>query len=169
MGRIAVTEDIEGIRDEEDVEDPAEDGEPDQDAEGGEAMTDDKNEDGERGEMEIDSVPKTSEKKKGKYVATLAEVHIAFDSINVLRYQQPCHLQGTSLIVLNPTHPHTTCRQGTGHHYHRIQRRPHPWWYDMEDPLTRRWNNSLCGKHQPHARAPSRRNGTRPSWCKRCI
>ncbi len=38
--------------------------------------------------------------KLSRYIATLQEVHDAFDSVNVLRYSQPCHLQG----ILRP-HP----------------------------------------------------------------
>lgn len=75
MGRIAVTEDVEGIRDEQDVGDIPE-----------EAANAEDN------EMDVDR-PKTPS-HKGRYVATLHEVHEAFDSINVLRYQQPCHLAG---------------------------------------------------------------------------
>ncbi|KAG6854893.1 hypothetical protein C0991_012083 [Blastosporella zonata] len=80
MGRIAVSEDVEGIRDEEDV--------------GGEeeAKPDSEN-------MDVTDGPSTTppprkDSKKGKYVATLTEVQDAFDSINTLRYSQPTHLQG---------------------------------------------------------------------------
>jgi cleavage and polyadenylation specificity factor subunit 2 len=83
MGRIAVTEDVEGIREEEDV--------------GDEKV---------RKQEQIDSTTQLHEGSrspspegdvpKGKYVATLTEVQDAFDSVNTLRYSQPTHLQGTS-------------------------------------------------------------------------
>ncbi|KAF8195690.1 beta-lactamase-like protein [Mycena galopus ATCC 62051] len=81
MGRIATTEDIEGIRNEEDVGD-------DQDAEpplneSGESLMDDER-----------SAPVNRDKLKGKYVATLSEVQEAFDFVNTLRYSQPTRLQG---------------------------------------------------------------------------
>ncbi|KAG6812985.1 hypothetical protein H0H92_014916 [Tricholoma furcatifolium] len=82
MGRIAVSEDVEGIREEEDV--------------GGDSVVQPKSE---PDSIELDDEPTTpsttkKEGKKGKYVATLTEVQDAFDSINTLRYSQPTHLQG---------------------------------------------------------------------------
>jgi cleavage and polyadenylation specificity factor subunit 2 len=86
MGRIATTEDVEGIGDEEDVGDEAEntrDGEDD-------AV-----------DMLDSEIPETqTSKRKGKYVASLQEVHDAFDSVNTLRYSQPTHLQGTYYIPI---------------------------------------------------------------------
>ncbi|KAF8897717.1 beta-lactamase-like protein [Infundibulicybe gibba] len=79
MGRIAVKEDVEGIRDEEDV------GDSDQvkpDNEGTESPENASN----------PSPPQDS--TCGKYVATHAEVQDAFDFISTLRYSQPTHLQG---------------------------------------------------------------------------
>ncbi|KAJ6628813.1 beta-lactamase-like protein [Mycena sp. CBHHK59/15] len=81
MGRIATTEDIEGIREEEDVGDGDE--KPTQD---GDAIMD--SGDG------SPSPPRNRDKLKGKYVATLNEVQDAFDSVNTLRYSQPTRLQG---------------------------------------------------------------------------
>ncbi|KAJ7682611.1 beta-lactamase-like protein [Mycena polygramma] len=81
MGRIATTEDIEGIRDEEDVGD--EDETPRQ--EGDTVMDPD---------LRSPSPPVNRDKLKGKYVATLNEVQEAFDSVNTLRYSQPTRLQG---------------------------------------------------------------------------
>ncbi|KAJ7180289.1 beta-lactamase-like protein [Mycena crocata] len=81
MGRIATTEDIEGIRDEEDVGDgdeiPNQDGDTIMDSGDGSP-----------------SPPVNRDKLKGKYVATLIEVQEAFDSVNTLRYSQPTRLQG---------------------------------------------------------------------------
>jgi cleavage and polyadenylation specificity factor subunit 2 len=75
MGRIATTEDVEGIREEEDIGDEGE-----------------KKTDSETG-IETEE-PKELVKTKGKYVATLHDVQDAFDAINTLRYSQPTHLQG---------------------------------------------------------------------------
>lgn len=83
MGRIATTEDVEGIRDQEDVDDEA----------GSEQEEDGTLE-------ENDGIRSAAAKKKGQYVATLQEVHDAFDSVNTLRYSQPTHLQGTFSIIL---------------------------------------------------------------------
>lgn len=86
MGRIATTEDIEGIREQEDVGDE------------GETL----NQDTESLLDSGDGSPKPTvnlDKLKGKYVATLNEVQEAFDSVNTLRYSQPTRLQG-SLWVL---------------------------------------------------------------------
>lgn len=85
MGRIAVTEDIEGIRDEEDVDGKRE-AEPDK-------------------QMQVrDGTEEISAESlsflfnpKSKFVATTAEVQDAFESINTLRYSQPTHLQGCLL------------------------------------------------------------------------
>ena len=92
MGRIAATEDVEGVRDEEEVEDdiPLETDE-----------TEDDKPDGEE-EMKTDEIPvevTVPRKKVQKYIASLQEVHDAFDSLNVLRYSQPCHLQGWSTFT----------------------------------------------------------------------
>lgn len=79
MGRIATTEDIEGIRDEQDIGDE------------GETFTEESN------EMDVDEAEEPHEaapRRHGKYIATMQQVHNAFDSINTLRYSQPTHLQG---------------------------------------------------------------------------
>lgn len=78
MGRLATTEDVEGLRDQEDVGDATE------------KKLEDGGDESETEEHESDKQPKT-----GKYVATVQEVHDAFDSVNTLRYSQPTHLQGT--------------------------------------------------------------------------
>ncbi|KIL70193.1 hypothetical protein M378DRAFT_96579 [Amanita muscaria Koide BX008] len=80
MGRIAVSEDVEGIRDEEDVQDTA--SQTDQD----DQMTPEEN--------DAQTPPEKGESTRHKYIATLAEVHDAFDHLNTLRYSQPTHLQG---------------------------------------------------------------------------
>lgn len=82
MGRMAVSEDVEGIRSEIDVE--AEEVEADQN-------------------MEEDNGPREKALPtmglNGLCVATLIEVQDAFASINTLRYSQPIHLQGPSSFV----------------------------------------------------------------------
>ena len=87
MARIAATEDIEGVREEEDVGDdsPSESDHslPPEDT----GVLSDPS-------PQPEDAQETKKPKSGKYVATLQEVHDAFDTINVLRYSQPCHLQG---------------------------------------------------------------------------
>jgi cleavage and polyadenylation specificity factor subunit 2 len=84
MGRIAVTEDVEDVRDEEDIGD-----DPQQtDHEAG--FTD--------AEQAVETVKESTPKSSGRYIATTQEVHEAFDSVNTLRYSQPTHLQGPSFI-----------------------------------------------------------------------
>lgn len=85
MARIAATEDVEGIRDEEDVGD-------DQSAAVQDEASDEPGTGSESPEQRENARPKP---RARKYVATVHEVHEAFDSVNVLRYSQPCHLQGT--------------------------------------------------------------------------
>jgi cleavage and polyadenylation specificity factor subunit 2 len=87
MGRIATTEDVEGIRDEEDVGDEVEN-----------------KQDGDGDVMDVagsESPEPRPARSKGKYVATLPEVHEAFDSVNTLRYSQPTHLQGSCSFPLS--------------------------------------------------------------------
>ncbi|KAF8812259.1 cleavage and polyadenylation specificity factor subunit [Phlegmacium glaucopus] len=77
MGRIAVTEDVEGLRDEEEVlDEPRESQSAD--------------------EENVESHDESLHAKdgKGKFIATVIEVQDAFDSCNTLRYSQPTHLQG---------------------------------------------------------------------------
>lgn len=81
MARIATTEDVDGIRDEEDFKN-----------ETAEASEDPMEENDV--ERERSPTPKPTPRRTGKYVATVQEVHDAFDTVNVLRYSQPCHLQG---------------------------------------------------------------------------
>lgn len=82
MGRIATTEDVEGLRDQEDVGDVVQ-------------KNDEEGDDGMSAEDKDESEAKPiTENRKGKYVATLQDVHDAFDAVNTLRYSQPTHLQG---------------------------------------------------------------------------
>ncbi|KAF8639809.1 hypothetical protein AX17_001068 [Amanita inopinata Kibby_2008] len=81
MGRIAVSEDVEGIRDEEEIRDDT--GENSGQEDGAELHE----------ECTESSTAKLGFKKR-KHVATLAEVHDAFEYLNTLRYSQPTHLQG---------------------------------------------------------------------------
>ena len=112
MARIAATEDVEGIRDEQEIGDSVEreksaspevsspteqqigtapeasgsNGQKSTPPEGsGSASPEDQSAESKS------PLPKPS---KHRYIATLPEVHDAFDSVNVLRYSQPCHLQG---------------------------------------------------------------------------
>lgn len=88
MARISATEDIEGVRESEDVDDSS--------------VPTDEPMDTEEGTDQPEETLQTNKgrPKSGKYVATLREVHDAFDTVNVLRYSQPCHLQGMLLTAL---------------------------------------------------------------------
>lgn len=83
MGKIAAMEDVEGIRDEQDIGD-----EPTEEVE--------------HQEMPSDETPNTARELSpklttgtGKFVSTIVEVQDAFEYLNTLRYSQPTHLQGT--------------------------------------------------------------------------
>ncbi|KAG1752619.1 beta-lactamase-like protein [Suillus paluster] len=79
MARIATMEDVEGIRDEQEVDVVEEENDESAIAEGTESL--------EPRSPELKNEPK-------KFVATVQEVHEAFDAVNTLRYSQPTHLQG---------------------------------------------------------------------------
>ncbi|CCM05574.1 uncharacterized protein FIBRA_07801 [Fibroporia radiculosa] len=96
MARIAAMEDIESIRDEQDFNSQMQaQNQLEMDANSGSPMTDD--------------VPESVTKPRtGTYIATIQDVNEAFDSMNVLRYSQPCHLQGKcqglTIIPFNAGH-----------------------------------------------------------------
>jgi cleavage and polyadenylation specificity factor subunit 2 len=105
MARIAATEEVEGIRDEEDV--GGAEGQPQQvapDTEGDISMQDPSNssQDGQPAES---PQPQLHSSKKAKYVPTAQEVHDSFDAVNTLRYSQPAHLSGKDEVL-----PTTLCR-----------------------------------------------------------
>lgn len=81
MARIATVEDIEGIREEQDI------GEPPKPQEESSEPVDPE-------QRAQDEEPKPSTSRTGKCIATVEEVQNAFDIINTLRYSQPTHLQG---------------------------------------------------------------------------
>ncbi len=125
MGRMAVTEDVEGIRDEEDVGD-----DPDNNSQQDEA---------DQSEHSAEAQAAESISTRRKYVATLAEVHDAFEHLNTLRYSQPTHLQGLfnrrqfgliSLIYFS------YFREMSRPHDHSFQCWAYPWWYHMENSFT---------------------------------
>lgn len=89
MARIAVTEDVEGVRDEQEVDD-YENGDVDSTNNSDVRDSDD--------DMAEDHKPAMKHSRR-RYLATTYEIHEAFDSINVLRYQQPCHLPGKILGI----------------------------------------------------------------------
>ncbi|KAG7449018.1 uncharacterized protein BT62DRAFT_963819 [Guyanagaster necrorhizus] len=80
MGRIAVTEDVDGLRDEQDI--------------GDEGLSVSNDSDDVNAVQEPETPPSEDVKQKSRYIATSREVHDAFDSVNTLRYSQPTHLQG---------------------------------------------------------------------------
>ncbi|KAI0772039.1 beta-lactamase-like protein [Trametes elegans] len=103
MARIAATEDVEGIRDEQEVENATQaSGESPAPEEATSAV-------GSASPSPASHSPTPSSPGgKRKYVATVQQVHNAFDSVNVLRYSQPCHLQGKcqglTIIPFNAGH-----------------------------------------------------------------
>lgn len=166
MGRIAVTEDVEGLRAEINI---SEDG-LDKFSPGDDVVMEDApkaeeiEENEEKGEEEEEDAvsPPPAPGHKGKCIATLIEVQDAFDAINTLRYSQPIHLQGAFLSV-----SYIDCdgslnddtRQMPGSYHHSVQRWTHSGWYNMEDPLSVLRDNPLRCEHQPHEGTPSRRDG----------
>lgn len=91
--RISATEDVEGLRDEQEMDDADMGGDtndpPLPETETHQAA----NADDEQMQGEEDFKPLTKQRKR-KFVATIHEVNEAFDSVNTLRYSQPTHLQG---------------------------------------------------------------------------
>lgn len=90
MARIALTEDVEGLRDEQEIDD----------SDMGGGLNDLSTPDPETipGDEPMDGRETTPPPKgpKRKFVATIHEVNESFDFVNTLRYSQPTHLQGTS-------------------------------------------------------------------------
>jgi hypothetical protein len=139
-GKIAAMEDVEGIRDEQDIGDePLQEVEP-QDLQSGENAGTHK---------EPSLQPKL---KTGKYLATLVEVQDAFEYLNTLRYSQPMHLQGTTPTY--PTQPPFPfiifCRKMPGYHYHTFQ----CWAYirrdNLENSVTNVWDYYICRAHESY-------------------
>lgn len=92
MARIAATEEVEGIRDEEDVGGTKEQVSPESD---GDISMQDQDPSNSPQESQLEESPQPElRSRKGKYVATPQEVHDSFDSVNTLRYSQPAHLSG---------------------------------------------------------------------------
>lgn len=172
MARISATEDVEGIRDEQDIGDSVQQeesasleatGPADQetvilpDASGSDEQKSTPPEDGGSVAPEdkhAQSTASPSKFTKRRHVATLPEVHDAFDSVNVLRYSQPCHLQGKSTFyyeLINSTE--VFARKMPGSHHCPVQRRSHTRRDNMEDTFSNRWYHALCRGHEPHARA----------------
>lgn len=112
MARIAATEDVEGIRDEQEIGDsvekeksaaPEASGSADQEMDTSPEASGSHEHKSTSPEGNGSASPEDHPDKattppsniaKRRYIATLSEVHDAFDSVNVLRYSQPCHLQG---------------------------------------------------------------------------
>lgn len=79
-------EDVEGIRDEQDIGD-----EPAQEKEHEDMPP------GENGDTTQEH-SLSSKAKTGKFIATLVEVQDAFEYLSTLRYSQPTHLQGACIL-----------------------------------------------------------------------
>lgn len=81
MARIAVVDHIDALRSEEDVDAGAVQKQVDADA----------------AEQNGNDEEEVRRSTSGKCIATIKQVHDAFDSFTTLRYSQPTHLQGQSI------------------------------------------------------------------------
>jgi hypothetical protein len=135
-------EDVEGIRDEQDIGD-----EPIQEVEPPELQS------GENtgAHKESSLKPKL---KTGKYLATLVEVQDAFEYLNTLRYSQPMHLQGTApMFLAQYSYPLIAFgRKMPRYYYHAFQcwayiRRNH-----LENSVTNVWDYHICCTHESYER-----------------
>lgn len=100
MARIAATEEVDGIRDEEDVGGAEEQATLGND---GDVPMRDPSNSSQDGQPEEGSLPQPRV-SQGKYVATPQEVHDSFDAVNTLRYSQPAHLSGKNKAFYPPAH-----------------------------------------------------------------
>lgn len=148
MGKIAVMEDVDGIRGEIDVGEETEEQQEPEDAQ----MEDESKEESQT------SVSATG--PKGKCIPTVIEVQDAFEAMNTLRYSQPIHLQGASGLFrqCSSTTHITLYREMPGSDDYCLQRRPQSWGNNMENPLSFFWNYSLRSESQPHEGTASGRN-----------
>ena len=110
MARIAATEDVEGLRDEQEVDDSDMGGVIDDlsASEGNAVQAADMSDD----PMDGQATKPPAKGPKRRFVATIHEVNEAFDSVNTLRYSQPTHLQGTSPISPHHHTSHSPITQG---------------------------------------------------------
>jgi Cft2 family RNA processing exonuclease len=152
MARIAATEEVDGIRDEEDVGGTDEQATPGDD---GDVPMRDPSSSSHDGQPEEGSPPR-AHAPKGKYVATPQEVHDSFDAVNTLRYSQPAHLSGKNKALSQAyLKSYLYFRTMSGFDNNPIQ-----WWtyvrrYNLEDSLSSRWDNRLRSECESYARAPS--------------
>lgn len=91
--RIAVTEDVEGLRDEQEMDD-SDMGEDVNNLSASEPDADQPTNDADEPMQDEGDTKPPPKGPKRKFVATIHEVNEAFDSVNTLRYSQPTHLQG---------------------------------------------------------------------------
>ena len=149
MARVAASEDVEGIRDEQDV--------------GDKSTQEQSFDDSEPPSDEPPQSPTTAARaKKRRYVATSQQVIEAFESVNVLRYSQPCHLQGMYyyFLMLFPLAHYHLDREVPGLDGHSIQCWSLSRWDNMEDSFALRGYHPLCHRHESHARTTFRRDCT---------
>lgn len=137
MGRIAVTEDVEGLRDEENFGDEVADN----------AVHQDEIRDS---SQELEEQDPSKSNPTGKCIPTVIEVQDAFDAMNTLRYSQPTHLQGVLFLFLSFLLLIHVRRQVPRLDNHPIQCWPLTWWHNMEDSFTVVWHHHLCSQHQPY-------------------
>lgn len=98
--RIAVTEDVEGLRDEQEMDDTDMGGDMNDPPPSETETNQPPNTGDEPMDAEGETKPPVGEPKR-KFVATIHEVNEAFDSVNTLRYSQPTHLQGAFPVFLH--------------------------------------------------------------------
>ena len=158
--RIAVTEDVEGLRDEQEMDDSDMGGDTD-DPSTPEAGTNQAANTGDETMVEEGAKSPPKERKR-KFVATIHEVNEAFDSVNTLRYSQPTHLQGTSPLLSTALTAQRSHRQVSGPHHHPFQCWPHSRWRHLESPLPIRRNHRLCRQPESHERTASRWDDSPP-------
>lgn len=111
MGKIAAIEDVEGIRDEQDIRD-----EPLPEVEHTEMRPEESSD-------EYKEAAPSLQIKSGRYISTLVEVQDAFEYLNTLRYSQPTHLQGTYFVLglhVGNQHSNFDNRKVSRHHHHTL-------------------------------------------------
>jgi len=101
--RIAITEDVEGLRDEQEMDDSDMGGDTD-DSSAPETETNPTANTGDEPMGREEEFKQPAKERKRKFVATIHEVTEAFDSVNTLRYSQPTHLQGAFPFPSTVTH-----------------------------------------------------------------
>jgi len=128
-------EDIEGIRDEQEVD-----------------IVENESADAEEADG-MESRPPRLKKEPKKFVATVQDVNEAFDAVNNLRYSQPTHLQGKSrpAAIMSEIFKFLTSRKVSRPDHHAIFSWAHIGWNNLEDKVAFCGNHRLCREPESHA------------------